>query len=356
MAGAVEAPLNGGLIGCGYFSSNHLHSWNEHVKGGSITCLCDTDEAKLMQRAAEFGIPEDKCYTSIKAMLDTEELDFCDVVTQPASHKPIVLEICAHPRQVHVICQKPMAPSVEDAAVMVEACKTRGTTLMIHENFRFQPPMRALKAAIEHADLGKFFWGRVTFRSGFDVYKDQPYLATDDRFIIYDLGVHALDVARFFLGNVASCYCRKQRVNPAIKGEDVATMLLGMASGASCIVDVSYASRLETERFPQTLVELEAERGSCRIDEDLGITIVMNQAAGRPRAVSKATVPLPSAPWMSGLGHLIQASVPPTLQHFVDSLRAGSEPETSGEDNLKTLALTMAAYESAESGMPVKLF
>lgn len=181
-------------------------------------------------------------------------------------------------------------------------------------------------------------------------------LATDDRFIIYDLGVHALDVARFFMGDAESVFCRKQRVNPRIKGEDCATMLLGMKSGGTCVVDVSYASRLEHEHFPQTLIQLEAERGSCRLDKDYCLTIVEagDEGGGEPK-VKKSTVKLPEADWMSGLGHLIQASVPPTLQHFVDCLRSGAEPETSGDDNLKTFSLTMAAYDSAEAGAPVNL-
>eukprot|EP00038_Savillea_parva_P004386 m.137307 g.137307 ORF g.137307 m.137307 type:complete len:342 (+) comp11457_c0_seq8:160-1185(+) len=333
MADADGRELLGGLIGCGFFARNHLHSWLKHVDGATIACLCDTNVDRLHKCAAEFGIAQDRCYTSIQAMLDTEALDFCDIVTQPASHKPIVLEVCAHPRNVHIMCQKPMAPSVEDAQDMVTACDTKGITLMIHENFRWQPPLRALKRAVLDADLGALFWGRVTFRSGFDVYTDQPYLATDKQFIIYDLGVHALDIARFLLGDVETVYCLKQTVNPKIRGEDVATMLLGMVSGATCIVDVSYASQLEHETFPQTLVELEGERGSYRLDRDHVVTIVQKQPYSGAPHVTRHRIDLPDAPWMSDPARLIQSSVPPTLQHFADAIRAGAVPETSGADN-----------------------
>jgi predicted dehydrogenase len=182
----------------------------------------------------------------------------------------------------------------------------------------------------------------------------QSDLATDERFIIYDLGVHALDVARFFLGDACEVYCRKQRVNPAIAGEDCATMVVGMASGATCVVDVSYASTLEEELFPQTLIELEGPRGSCRIDKHFEVTLVQHNTDGPP-TITKTAVRLPVAEWMSGPGHLIQASVPPTLQHFIDCLRSKSEPETSGLDNLKTFALMMAAYDSADGGVVVKV-
>jgi len=91
---------------------------------------------------------------------------------------------------------------------MVAACERAGVSFMVHENFRWQTPMRALKE--EAAEVGELFFAQVSFRSAFDVYTNQPYLATDPRFIIYDLGVHALDLARFFMGDVASIDCHAQ--------------------------------------------------------------------------------------------------------------------------------------------------
>ena len=101
----------------------------------------------------------------------------------------------------------------------------------------------------------------MSFRSGFDVYAAQPYLATDERFIIQDLGIHILDVARFLFGDVATLAATTQRVNPRIRGEDVATMLLAHESGVTSVVDCSYASRLPRENFPETLLEIEGDRG-----------------------------------------------------------------------------------------------
>ena len=84
--------------------------------------------------------------------------------------------------------------------------------------------------------IGEPFWGRVSFRSGFDVYAAQPYLATDERFIIQDLGIRILDVARFLLGDVARLAATTRRVNPGIRAEDVATMLLVHDSGVTSVM------------------------------------------------------------------------------------------------------------------------
>ena len=112
------------------------------------------------------------------------------------------------------------------------------------------------------AAIGDPFWGRVSFRSAFDVFSGQPYLAEGKRFIIEDLGIHSLDIARFLFGDVARMTARTRRVNPAIQGEDVATMLLDHEGGVASIVDCSYATRLAVEPFPETLVEVDGSEGS----------------------------------------------------------------------------------------------
>eukprot|EP00041_Stephanoeca_diplocostata_P028218 m.791651 g.791651 ORF g.791651 m.791651 type:complete len:346 (-) comp23331_c0_seq8:532-1569(-) len=342
--------LHGALIGCGYFAQNHMHAWSRAVTGAEIVCLCDADKSKALATAASFGISPSRCYYSVEEMLDVEKLDFCDIATQPASHKEIVQTIARHAKPIHIICQKPMAPTVEDAEAMIDICAKNNVIFMIHENFRWQPPLRAVKAAIESSGMGQPFWGNVSFRSCFDVYTDQPYLATDDRFIIYDLGVHLIDLARFFMGDIKEIYCRKQRVNPNINAEDCASMILGMGNGGTCTVDMSYFSKLEKERFPQTLVALEGPNGSCRLDVDYRLIVVDKNGT-----VSTTCVDFDVEDWMSGNGTLIQASVAPTQQHFIDCLVNRTTPETSGDDNIKTLKAMLAAYESAATNAPIQM-
>src|SRR3546814_14435057 len=110
---------------------------------------------------------------------------------------------------------------------MVAACAAAGVAMMVHENFRWQAPIRALKAVIDEGRIGTHFFARFAFRSGFDVYAAQPYLAEGDRFLIVDPGIPILDVARFVMGAAATLTCRTQRVHPAVRGEDAAPLLRG---------------------------------------------------------------------------------------------------------------------------------
>lgn len=329
--------LRGGMIGCGFFARNHLHAWAE-VPGVEIAALCDADPSRADAYGREFGVPH--IYGDAEAMFRSEHLDFVDVVTQPETHRPLV-ERAARNR-ASVICQKPMAPSLEEARSMVRACAGAGVPFMLHENFRWQAPMRALKAA--SAELGPLFFGRIVWRTPYDVYRDQPYLARDPRFIIADVGVHLLDLARFFLGEVESLFCVTRRVNPHIRGEDTATILLRMRSGAACVVELSYASRLEEDLFPQTLVHLEGAAGVATLGPHFTLTVTRG---GETRQLN---VKPEVYPWSAPGREAIQDSVVRIQRHWAECLRSGAQPETSGADNLRTLELVYGAYDSAERG------
>lgn len=333
--------LKGALIGCGFFAQNQMHAWTE-IEGVEIVAICDRDQTRLNETGERFGIT--RRYTDATEMLAAERLDFVDIATTAPSHRPLVEMAAAH--GLAVICQKPFALSMKDAVAMVEACQAAGRPLMVHENFRWQTPIQAVRRQIDLGRIGRPFFGRFSFRSGFDVFSGQPYLARGRRFIIEDLGIHILDIARYVMGDATSIACRTDRINPGIQGEDVATILLGHERGSS-IVDCSYATKLPVEPFPQTLVEVDGELGSLRLAEGYRLT-VHGPGGTEDLDVSPTLLPWAQRPW-----HNIQESVRAIQQHWVDCLQSGQEPQTSGRDNLKTLQLVEAAYESAANGSVV---
>lgn len=328
--------LQGALIGCGFFAVNQMHGWAD-IEDVEIVAVCDRDEARATDMAARFSIA--RVYSDAATMMDAETLDFVDIATTAPSHRALVELAASH--GLPAICQKPFAPRLDDARAMVAAACEAGTLLMVHENFRWQSAIRTAADVLHSGRIGTPFFGRVSFRSAFDVYAAQPYLAMGERFIIEDLGIHALDVARYLFGDVTGVTARTARVNAAIKGEDVATMMLDHASGVTSIVDCSYATRLAEECFPQTLLEIDGADGSIRLDAGYRLTVTTSVGT-HMEDVSPPLLPWAERPW-----HNIQESVLAIQRHWVDCLRGNTEPETSGADNLKTLALVEAAYLSA---------
>jgi len=333
-----------GVIGCGFFAQNHLHAWRD-IDGVDVVALCDKDQSNLFATGKEFKI--ERQFTDAVDLFDYGGFDIVDIATTAPSHRSLV-EMAAQSTK-HIICQKPFAESISDARAMVSAVQASGKTLMVHENFRWQSAVRAVIEELRKGTIGEPFFGRVSFRSGFDVFSGQPYLAEGERFIIEDLGIHILDIARALFGDVARISATTRRINPLIRGEDVATMILEHTCGASCIVDCSYATRRQVEAFPEGVIEVDGDKGTLNLDLGYKMTVQAN-GQSKIRDLSPPLLPWASKPW-----HNIQESVRSIQQHFIKCLREGCEPETSGYDNLQTLSLVEAAYLSVSENRTVEM-
>lgn len=337
--------FKGAVIGCGFFAINQMHGWQD-LDNVEIVAICDRDPERLRIVGDQFGVA--RRYQSAEDMFAEGGFDFVDIATTVSSHRPLV-ELAAH-HKVATICQKPFALNLNDAKAMVKAADDAGVPLMVHENFRWQSPLMAVKDALDSGAIGKPFWGRVSFRSGYDVFAGQPYLAKGKRFIVEDLGIHVLDIARYLFGDVDRLTARTVRVRPDIAGEDVATMLLDHANGITSVVDCSYSTFLSEEQFPETFIEIDGSEGTIRLSKDYKLVV-----HGKTTGTTRLDVEPELLPWASKPWHNVQESVANIEKHWIESLAAGKEPATSGHDNLKTFALVDAAYLSAESGKTIDL-
>lgn len=325
------------MVGCGFYAQNHLHAW-QHLssKGVDLVAVCDIDPAKAEAAGKRFGAP---WFSDMEKMLDAVPVDLVDIATRMGSHRDLVAKTAN--RKLATIVQKPFAPTWEDCVAIVEHAESNGIWLAVHENFRFTTAMRRVKAVIASGAIGAPNWARISFRTGFDVYRGQPYLAHEERLLILDVGVHVLDVARYLMGDVKHLACETQRRNPKIKAEDTASMLLRHESGAVSYVDATYEARRIPDPFPETLLEIEGPEGSIIVTRGERMTVT-TQGINFEESVSGPLLPWTSRPW-----HNSQEAVLTTCAHMLESFRAGIEAETSGQDSLKTYALVEAAYESA---------
>lgn len=334
-----------GLIGCGFFAENHLHAWTDlKTQGADLVAVCDVDPEKAKAAAERHGVA--RWYTGAEAMFREARLGLVDITTRMDTHRPLVELAVRH--KVPTIVQKPFAPNLADCAAMVEAAEAAGVFLAVHENFRFQMPFRRALEALRSGAVGAPSWARISFRTGYDIYTGQPYLAEEERFVLLDLGVHVADVARVFLGEADRVSAETQTRDPRVRGEDTATMMVKHRSGAVSVVECTYASRRLPDAFPETAVEIEGPLGAIALKAGA----VMEVTAGGRMTASDVDAPV--LPWAARPWHVVQESVLATCAHMLAAVRAGRDADTSGRDNLKTFALCEAAYESAASGRAVR--
>lgn len=326
-----------GVVGCGYFAQNHLSAWAA-MDDVELAAVCDLDPAKAKAAGSKFGAT---VYTDAAKMLDEANVDFLDIATTMYSHAALVQ--LAVERRVPIIVQKPLAPSWEECLAIVERCEKAGVPLMVHENTRFRTPVRKAREVIKSGAIGTVTWARISYRTGYNIYENQPYLAREEKFVLLDLGVHMLDITRFMLGDVSQLYCQTNSVKPGIIGEDMATVMLKHANGATSVVECSYASRIHPEPFPFFTLQIEGTRGSIRMNPGTEMTILSDDV---PQTIDVSATLFP---WSTPPFHGMQEAVYKTQRHWVESLNTGSVPENSGRDGLKTYGLVFAAYQSAKT-------
>jgi len=334
-------PLRFAVIGTGFWSNYQIAAWKE-LEGIDLVAVYNRTPEKAKAVAEKYNVPA--IYTSVDELLANESLDFIDIVSNVDTH--LQFTVSAASKGVDVICQKPMAPSVADAERMLNCCKDNNKRLFIHENFRWQAPIRALKEAIASGVIGKPFKSRVSFCSAFPVFDNQPFLAHLENFILADIGSHILDICRFLFGEVKTLHCLTQTVNKKALGEDVANVLMEMENGLHCIAEMSYASVLEKETFPQTLILVEGESGSLHLTNNFELRITT-----RKRTTSSFIQPSKYS-WVDPDYAVVHSSIVDCNRDILKGLQGG-KAETTGEDNLKTVQLVWACYESAATKQTV---
>ena len=332
------------MFGTGFWSYYQLPGWNET---GEVECvaLYNRTKGKAEKLAEQFSVPA--VYDDAEALLANEQLDFVDICTNVETHYPFTK--MAAERGLAVVCQKPMATTLAEAEALVAVCKANDVPLYINENWRWQHPIRQLKKALDTGRIGKVFRANVDYRNSFPVFDNQPFLKELDQFILTDIGSHILDTARFLFGDAKTLYCQTYRVHPDIRGEDVATVMLGMQSGATVVCEMSYASKREHDRFPETYIQIEGDRGFLELGPDFWIRETTDAGT-----VSTRHKP-PRYPWADPAYDLAHSSIVPAQWNIARALKGLEPGETSGDDNFKTAQLVFKSYESAVRGEVIRL-
>ena len=338
-------PLRFAIFGAGFWARVQLAAWREI---GGTECVAIYNRSRDRAEAFAHDLAVSAVYDDVEKLLREVKPDFVDNITEVGGHKTLSL-LCAKHR-IPCICQKPMAASLKDAREMVAAFAKTKTPFFVHENWRWQTPMRALIETLRSGVIGTPFRARLTMISGFDLFTNQPALRDLEQFILTDLGTHLLDTARACFGEAQSLYCQLHKtLAPGVKGDNVATLLLSMGEAKTSVtVELAYAKTpLERERFPQTLAFVEGPLGSIEVTDDYWLRVTTKKGTHSRRHAPPRFV------WADPRYDVAQSSMVSCHRDLLAALRGERAAETTGADNLKTLELVFAAYESARTNSVV---
>lgn len=341
----MDKKLAVAVVGLGYFSQFHLAAWNKMKAVGEVH-VTDPLGERIAWAQDEFGAV---AHRDGEALLQAFTPDIVDIVAPPPAHANLIRQFAAPGRIL--ICQKPFCTSLEQARAVTAYATAAGARLIIHENFRFQPWYRAIKAFLDRGEMGRVYQCRFALRPG-DGRGPDAYLARQPAFrhmpklLIHETGVHFLDLFRWLFGDITDVYADIRQLNPALMGEDAGMMILNHAGGAQSVFDGNRLSDHVADNPRRTMGEMviEGEKGSLRLD---GQGQVMFRAFGQSHEVPvPITQPVDADSFGGGC-------VEALIRHVVDAACGDGTLENSAAEYLPVIRATDAAYLSASEGRKV---
>lgn len=337
--------LNVGVIGCGAIGTRrHLPEYAANPRS-RIVAVADVVEERARAAAEQYGaVP----YTDWQELLGRSDVDAVSVCLPNALHAPVT--IAALRSGKHVLCEKPMATTLEECEAMVAAARESGRRLMIGHNQRFSRAHTVGRDILRSGELGRVLLFRTAFAhpgpEGWAVDgANSWFFRRKEAFVgaLGDLGVHKVDLVRFLLGEepvlVGALWSTLEK--PA-DVDDNALILLRMQSGALGTVTASWTHRPGEDN--STVIH--GEKGTLRLLADPAHQVILQRASGEVvrYQVGGIQTNAPGGQFSSGV-----------IDAFVDAVLSGQPVPVPGEEGLKSMKVIFAALRSQEEGRFVPL-
>jgi UDP-N-acetyl-2-amino-2-deoxyglucuronate dehydrogenase len=339
--------LNFGLIGCGRIAKRHSELLgNNQIVNAKLSAVCDIDIKKAKQIGGDFDVP---WFSNMDLMMEKESIDVAVVLTPSGMHAEHVVNLAKF--QKHIVVEKPMALTLDDADTMIKACDNNKIKLFVVKQNRFNVPVVKLREALEEGRFGKLVMGTVRVRWC----RPQKYYDQDDwrGKWAFDGGVltnqasHHVDLLEWMMGDVESVFAKSVTALVDIEAEDTAVVVLKFKNGALGIIEATTATR------PKDLegsISILGEKGTVEVGgfavNEMKTWNFLDPTEGDEKVLSDYSV---NPPNVYGFGH--QAY----YEHVVGCIQNDSQQLVDGLSGRKSLELISAIYESIETGQEVFL-
>ncbi len=322
--------LRGAIVGCGMVAKYHLLGW-QRIPNVEIVSLCDLDVVRAKSLQTQYA-PQASCHNDLVSMLNQTPLDFVDILTPPWMHREHCL--LAADFNTHIICQKPICDSLAPARDLVHQLRDYQKLFAIHENHPWRPWFREV-VRLKNAD---FFGGlrflRLMQHDAFE--PSEQYKCEAIHGVLLEYGVHLIAMARTLLGDPRHVTAWTDRINPRVRGESLAHLVLEF-SEATAIIDIAW----KPQGQPQGGLVLIGDAGEAtyegRMTRDGEALFSLTHQGTRVRHEQR----LISNDFTESF-YLLQ-------REFVACILENRHPEQSASENLQTIEIAFAAYRAAEA-------
>ena len=337
------------LVGCGRIAHKHAELLSGgHVKNGSLLAVCDIKSVRAQEFGHRYRVPY---FSDMHQMMREmgNQVDVVTILTESGNHGKHCLELA--PYKKHIVVEKPMALTLEDADAMIRECDRNGIKLFVVKQNRYNLPVQRLKKAIDQGRFGKLVLGTVRVRWCRDqkYYDQDPWRGTWalDGGVFANQASHHIDLLQWLLGEPETVFAKSSTALVRIEAEDTGAAILTFKNGALGIIEATTATR------PKDLegsVSVLGETGSVEIGgfavNELKLwnfTVPNSEDADVFQKYSEMP------PNIYGFGHKAY------LEQVVESIASHTPSLVDGFEGRKSLELISAIYESIETGKEVAL-
>jgi predicted dehydrogenase len=331
--------LRVGLVGVGAAAQIiHIPAFKK-IEGVELVGLCDRDPEKAARVAQKFQIP--RAYGRFEELIQGDDIDAIDICPPNFLHAPMAT--AALEAQKHVLCERPLARSAEEAAAMAKAAKKADRILMCAVQHRFRPDAQLLRTFVQKGDLGEIFFAKAGWlrrRTDWDSDEWRRQKRDSGGGVVLDLGFQMLDQSLWIMGG-PKVQSVTASVHRARKGEveDSATAFFRLESGATLTLELTWGLLMEKDF---AYVNLFGSGGAALLN---------------PLRIHKAMhgTLVNVTPTMETSRNQYKHSIDAQIAHFAEVLRKGTRPMGSAEEIVPVMELLDAIYRSAEQGKEVRL-
>lgn len=335
------------LLGCGRIAKRHSELLGHNqIENAQLVAVCDIVEEKAKKIGEQFGVPY---FTDMNEMLEKTDIDVVSVLTESGYHAQHVIEVAKHKK--HIVVEKPMALTLDDADAMIKACDEAGVKLFVVKQNRFNVPVVKTREALESGRFGKLVLGTVRVRWC----RPQAYYDQDswrgtwalDGGVLTNQASHHVDLLEWMMGEVESVHAMSTTALANIEAEDTAIVNLRFRNGALGIIEATTAVRPKDLEGSLSIL---GETGTVEIGgfavNQMKVWNFTEQQDGDAEVMEKYSV---NPPNVYGFGHHAY------YEHVVDSILNNKKHLVDGLQGRKSLELINAIYESIETKKEVFL-
>jgi len=358
------------IVGCGGIArQKHLPSLSKLSDKCDLVAFCDIIEERAVWAAKQYGTEDAKVYTDYKEMLKDDSIDVVHVLTPNVAHAPIT--VAAFEAGKHVMCEKPMAHSTEDASKMIEAWKKSGKKFTIGYQNRFRPEIRMLYQCVKAGELGKIYFGKAhaVRRRAVPTWGVFPNKALQGGGPLIDIGTHALDLTLWLMNNyqpksvTGSVFYELGHLPQAVEGnlfgpwdpetyevEDSAFGLIKLDGGATIFLEASWALNVSQSREASTTLCGTLAGAEVFMGMKAGSNEIIINRGHHGQLTEERISPTGDVAYFAGGNEepgLMEA------RQWLDAILNDTSPLVKPEEAFTVTQILEAIYRSAETGKEV---